>query len=200
MKRPGNSQYMRNKRGFTLLEVLVVLAIIGGLMSMATLTSSSNPALDETEQFARQLTVLLDAYRENAVFQNVDFGIAMDIQELVLLSYLDPNSLQARALDGKEQAKLAKNPWQAHAEGPLKKELEAPESVEMRLFVEDTEVDFDELLDDEEGPKPALLFLSSDEYTPFLLELSHQLDNSFVIQLSGDGFSQLMIQTERFEG
>ncbi len=191
---------MGSKRGFTLLEVLVVLAIIGGLMSMATLTSSSNPALDETEQFARQLTVLLDAYREDAVFQNVDFGIAMDIQELVLLSYLDPNSLQARALDGKEQAKLAENPWQPYAEGPLKKELLTPESVEMRLFVEDTEVDFDELLGDEEGPKPALLFLSSDEYTPFRLELSHQQDNSFVVQLSGDGFSQLQMQTERYEG
>jgi len=189
----------RHSRGFTLLEVLVVLAIIGGLMSMATLTSSSNPALDETRQFSRELTVLLDAYREDAVFQNVDFGLAMNEQQLTLLSYLDPNSLQAKALDGKQQALLAKNPWQPHSEGPLKKSLELPESIDTRLLIEDAEVDLDELKDEDEGDKPALLFLSSDEYTPFKLELSHQADNRFVVRISGDGFSPLTTEVEQYE-
>ena len=177
----------------------MVLAIIGGLMSMATLTSSSNPALDETRQFSRELTVLLDAYREDAVFQNVDFGLAMNEQQLTLLSYLDPNSLQAKALDGKQQALLAKNPWQPHSEGPLKKSLELPESIDIRLLIEDAEVDLDEFKDEDEGDKPALLFLSSDEYTPFKLELSHQADNRFVVRISGDGFSPLTTEVEQYE-
>ena len=189
----------RHSGGFTLLEVLVVLAIIGGLMSMATLTSRSNPALDETRQFSRKLTALLDAYREDAVFQNVDFGLAMNEQQLTLLSYLDPNSLQAKALDGKQQALLEKNPWQPHSEGPLKKSLELPQSVYIRLLIEDTEVDLDELKDEDEGDKPALLFLSSDEYTPFKLELAHQADNRFVVRISGDGFSPLVTEVEQYE-
>ena len=188
------------QQGFTLLEVLVVLAIIGGLMSMATFTASSNPAEDETKQFARQLTLLLEAYREDAVFQNVDLGVAMDIQELLLLSYLDLNSQQVKAMDPKEQARVAKNPWQAHGEGSLKKSLEAPENIEISLLVEEEKVDFSELLDDKTGPKPALLFLSSDEYTPFSLELSHQSDNNFVVRLKGDGFSPLIMEVERYEG
>jgi len=189
----------RRSAGFTLLEVLVVLAIIGGLMSIATFTSSSNPAQEETEQFARQLTVLLEAYREDAVFQNVDFGVAMDLQELMLLSYLDVNSQQVQAMDGKEQAKVAKNPWQPHSSGPLKKELQAPETIEFRLLIEEQEIDFDELLEEDSGPRPALLFLSSDEYTPFVLELNHRQDNSFIVRLRGDGFSPLYTEVERYE-
>lgn len=188
------------QQGFTLLEVLVVLAIIGGLMSMATLTASSNPAEDETRQYARQLTVLLEAYREDAVFQNVDLGLAMTSQELLLLSYNNIHSDRVRNLDAKERAKIEKNPWQPHSEGTLKTSLEAPEDVEMVLYIEDEKIDFDELIDDKIGPKPALLFLSSDEYTPFRLELSHKSDNNFAVRLTGDGFSALFSEVERYEG
>lgn len=177
---------------------MVVLAIIGGLMAMATLTAGGNPAEDETTAFARELSVLLDSYREESVFQNVDLGIAMDRQELVLLSFLSPDSQQAEALDDKKRELLKRNPWQPHAEGSAKKELAAPETVSIELFIEEKSIDFDDLLDEKDGAKPALLFLSSDEYTPFKLELSHETDNNFVVRLSGDGFSPFLMEVERY--
>ncbi len=190
---------MRNSRAFTLLEVLVVLAIIGGLMAVVTISSGNRQAQDETDQYARQLMALFSAYRQEAVFQNIDLGLAMNEQAILLLSYQDIHSQEFTANRTREELdQLAKNPWQPYS-GPLKAELEAPDNVFMTLTVDGSEVDFGDLLDNDSGPLPALLFLSSDEYTPFELLLVHDQDRHFEIRLRGDGFSAPMMLLERFD-
>jgi general secretion pathway protein H len=74
-----------------------------------------------------------------------------------------------------------------------------PEPVSLALFVEGVEVDIETLQGDDEGPLPALLFLSADEYTPFRIELGHIDDQAFLITVKGDGFSPVTIEVERFE-
>ena len=69
----------------------------------------------------------------------------------------------------------------------------------MSLFIEDKLVDFAELIDDEEGAKPALLFLSSDEYSPFKLVIEHLNDESFSIIITGDGFSRFVMKVDQYE-
>ena len=69
----------------------------------------------------------------------------------------------------------------------------------MNLFLEDKRIDFEDLLDEKNGPKPALLFLSSDEYTPFKLIIEHLSDESFTINISGDGFSRYTMTTEQYD-
>ncbi|MAD44021.1 MAG: hypothetical protein CMI02_10645 [Oceanospirillaceae bacterium] len=190
---------MRHSRAFTLLEVMVVLAIIGGLMAMVTMTSSDRHAQDETEQFARRLTAVFSACRQESVFQNLDLGLAMDSHSLLLLTFQDINSQEFTANKSREELDaLAKNPWQPYS-GPLNAEIEAPEYVYMALEVEGEPVDFSELLEGDEGPLPALLFLSSDEYTPFRLILTHDQDENFEIVLKGDGFNPPLMSLERFD-
>jgi len=190
---------MRNIRAFTLLEVMVVLAIIGGLMAMVTLTSSDRQAQDETEEFARKLLAVFSTCRQESVFQNIDLGMAMDDQSMLLLSYQDINSQEFTANKTREELDLlAKNPWQPYS-GPINSEIEAPEYIYMALEAEGEEIDFSELLDDEDGPKPALLFLSSDEYTPFKITLLHEQDDRFRITLEGDGFNEPLMSVERFD-
>ncbi len=187
------------QQGFTLLEVMVVLAIIGGLLAMATLSSGDRQAQDETTQFAHHLSNLFSAYRQEAVFQNIDLGVAMDEQALQLLSFQDINSQEFSANKTREELdKLSKNPWQAYS-GSLKSQLEAPEHVFIALNVEGQEVDFDSLLDEEDGAKPALMFLSSDEYTPYLLTLTHDSDDHFQVLIRGDGFGAPLIKVETYE-
>lgn len=191
---------MRNSRGFTLLEVLVVLAVIGGLMALATFGGSDRQAQDQTEQYARQLMAMFIAARQEAVFQNLDIGIAMDDQSIQVLNYQDINSQEYTANKTREELdKIAKNPWQSYV-GPLKSELPAPDEIHMELTVEGQEVDFSDLQDEENGPKPALLFLSSDEYTSYELTLTHDLDERFAIVIKGDGFSEPLLVTEHFDG
>ena len=191
---------MRRSRAFTLLEVMVVLAIIGGLMALVTITSSDRHAQDETEQFARRLLAVFSACRQESVFQNIDLGLAMDSSSLLLLSFQDIYSQEFTANKTREELDaLAKNPWQPYS-GPINNDIEAPEYVFMSLEVEGQEVDFADLLDDDTGPKPALLFLSSDEYTQFRMVLIHDQDENFEIVIEGDGFNQPVMTLERFDG
>lgn len=190
---------LRHQRGFTLLEVMVVLTIIALVLGMATLSSGGNEQKQEAQQQGFRFIAQLDAYRNEAVFQNIDLGLAMDGQVTQLLTYVNINSpSQINGKEKEEVSRLKKNPWTDY-EGSLKQQIEFPEFLSMRLTVDDKEVDFADLLDEKLGPKPALLFLSSDEYTPFKLQIEHLSDESFAIIIEGDGFSRFTMVTEQYE-
>lgn len=193
------------QQGFTLLEVLVVLAIIGALMSMATFNASQNPALDEAKEAARELVFLLEAYREDAEFQNEEYGLAMDGESLMLLHFEYPDeqdaNVQSQNVQQITQAQKAQlNPWQEYGHPRLKSEVSFPEDMSYRLYIDDDEVDFSELYDQELGHRPALIFSASATYTAFRLELSNRQDDSFAIILSGDGYNGILQQVEHYEG
>lgn len=186
------------QKGFTLLEVMVVLTIIGLMLGMATLSSGGNEQKQEAQQQALRLITQLDAYRNEAVFQNLDLGLAMDGKSTQLLSFI--NIYNPRELEGKsteEISALNENPWLAYT-GNLNGSLDLPESLFMTLMIEDKELDFSELITDDEV-RPAILFLSSDEYTPFSIMLQNHYDQSFSIIIEGDGFSRFQMRTENYE-
>lgn len=189
---------MRHQKGFTLLEVMVVLTIIGLMLGMATLSSGGNELKQQAQQQALRLVAQLNAYRNEAVFQNIDLGLAMDGQTTQLLTYVDVHN--SKALEGKsaeEISKLKDIPWQAYS-GNIKGSLDLPDSLFMTLTIEDEEVDFSELITDE-GTVPAILFLSSDEYTPFTATIQNENDESFSLVIEGDGFSRFQMRTENYE-
>jgi general secretion pathway protein H len=185
-------------QGFTLLEIMVVLTIISLMLGMATLSTGGNEQRHEAQQQALRFIAQLDAYRDEAVFQNIDLGLAMDSESTQLLSYIDINS--PTQTDGKtkdEMSELKKNPWAAY-DGNLKDSSEFPEQLSIALMLDDKDIDFSDLINDE-GVKPAILFLSSDEYTPFKITLQHDNDESFSIFIEGDGFSRFEMTTEQYE-
>jgi general secretion pathway protein H len=184
--------------GFTLLEIMVVLTIIGLMLGMATLSGGGNEQKQETKQQALRFVAQLNAYRNEAVYQNIDLGLAMDGQTTQLLKYVDVNNI--RKLEGRtkeEVRKLKDIPWEAY-EGNLKNSTELPEQMSMGLILENKEINFNELINDD-GVRPAILFLSSDEYTPFKVSILHLYDESFSIFIEGDGFSRFQMSTEHYE-
>jgi general secretion pathway protein H len=184
--------------GFTLIEVMVVLLIIGMMLGMATLSTGGNEHKQEARQKALRFIAQLDAYRDEAVFQNIDLGLAMDGQSTQLLKYVDVLNPTHMADKTKEEVtKLKDNPWDAY-EGNLKNSSDLPEQLSMRLMLEDKDIDFSDLIDDD-GVRPAILFLSSDEYTPFKVTLQSQYDESFSLFIEGDGFSRFQMTTENYE-
>lgn len=181
---------MSQQRGFTLLELMVVLAIIGALLGVATLSVGNHHARDETLAFTRQLTLIMGAAQEEAVFQNVDLGFAIDVDALQLLQYQDVQSQEFSANKSLEElARLESNPWQPYQGRALNAQITAPEGIFMALSLDGQDIDFSDLLNQERGPLPALLFLSNDEYTPFELTLQHTDDSLFAIVIQGDGMN-----------
>lgn len=177
---------------------MVVLTIIGLMLGMATLSGGGNEQKHEAKQQALRLIAQLSAYRDEAVFQNIDLGLAMDGQSTQLLKYIDIHNL--KHLEGKsseEINKLKDIPWDAY-QGNLKASIELPEQFAITLFIEDKEFDLAELISDD-GVKPAILFLSSDEYTPFKIAINHEYDESFSIFIEGDGFSRFQMNIEQYE-
>jgi general secretion pathway protein H len=197
--RYASQQSLRFNKGFTLLEIMVVLTIISLMLGMATLSTGGNEQRYEAQQQALRLIALLDAYRDESVFQNLDLGLAMDRQSTQLLSYVDINNpSQVTDKTREELADLKKNPWIAYS-GNLRDSSELPEQLSFLLMLEDKNIDFNELITDEGDYKPAVWFLSSDEYTPFKLTIQHKDDESFNIFIEGDGFSRFEMTTEQYD-
>ncbi|GAA6146301.1 type II secretion system minor pseudopilin GspH [Thalassolituus maritimus] len=190
---------MPRQSGFTLVEIMVVLVIVGLLLSMVNLNFSDRAAQQETEQFAQKLDVAFNRYREEAVFQNLDLGVGWVPGELQLIGFYDLRQKSvAEGLTEEELSRLQENPW-APIDIALASAIEIPETMDVKLFVNDEELDPPEA-PDENGALPTLIFLSSDEYLPFVFELYHQDDESFVIRLIGDGIGPVRRRLERVDG
>lgn len=68
---------MRNSRGFTLMELLVVLLIIGLIVGFASITFSDNRAA-ELEREAKRLGAVLTLVGEEAVVKSREIGVRFD--------------------------------------------------------------------------------------------------------------------------
>ena len=152
----------RSSRGFTLLEVLVVMVIIGVVISFAALSlKGDDNSLDEE---ARRLQALLVLTGQEAVLQSREMAVEFTSDGYDFLAF-----------DGEQ--------WQPLADDEVLRTRRLPENL-----VIDYQAEGDQLTvgtkDDETAP-PRIYFLSSGEATPFRLTL-HRRGESDDYILSGD--------------
>ncbi|MDF1763180.1 MAG: hypothetical protein P1U57_07215, partial [Oleibacter sp.] len=168
-------------------------------LSMVNLSEGDRAAQNATEEFANQIQGAFGQYREEAVFQNIDLGVAWFPAEWRLLNYVDYQEAVASSLYSVEELdKIDKNPWQPYL-GRLSAAIAFPDGVEIRLSIEDQVIDPNDLFDQEKGALPAILFLSSDEYTPFDILLTHEEDAGVNVLVTGDGFGPVSVVSERVD-
>ncbi|UUY07826.1 type II secretion system minor pseudopilin GspH [Pseudomonas sp. J452] len=175
---------MRRAHGFTLVELLVVLVILGALTGMAVLGSgmAASPARqlnDEAERLAGLLRVLLD----EAVLDNREYGVRFERQSYQVLRY-EPQRGQWQALED-----------DARVHG-------LPDWVELSIELDEQAL----TLPSPTGkgaakmPVPQLLILSSGELSPFRLRLSGNERGGPALLISSDGFSEPLIEAEKSSG
>jgi len=193
--RSFSSMQRNRKSGFTLIEILVVLVIIGILLSVAMLSFGILRDDDNLDREARRLSTLIELVSDEATTQGRDFGLEFMTAGYRFVEY-DPLLDQWFEIIGDDY--LAQR--------------ELDEGVEFELFLEEHKVllhteaqETERENKDEDRNRPArdltddylphVLIMSSGDITPFELRFVRFADRSeLVLTLSLAG--ELEIQAD----
>ena len=173
--------HRRRERGFSLIEILVVVVIIAIVSSIALLSLGLLGADRELETEARRLASLVEGAQDEEMMQGREFGLEFMTDSYRFVEY-DPLASQWVELFGDELFRLR----------------QLPEDVEFDLYLEGKRI----LLDyepaemeepDEEKPMrmvedsyaPHILIYSSGDVTPFELAITRRPTDQ-VVRLEAD--------------
>src|SRR5262245_61271390 len=137
--------------GFTLLEILVVIVIIGIIVSMAVISVNVLGRDRQMDEEARRLQAVLSQAREDAMLQGRDVGLRLDMRGYDFVRY---DSRQDR--------------WDTVPGDPLLRERAWPEGLEAELWMESRLVQLQSRTApdaDRAGPAPPASASSGDDAT-----------------------------------
>lgn len=159
--------------GFSLLELLVVVAIIGLLVQAVTLSMGALGNDREIAQEGRRLKGMIELLQEEALMQTRDYGVMFTatgyrfyVYDYQQLAWIDPQTdrlLAPYALRPQLEMALVLDGRQV----PLERDFESQ---------------------DIENPEPQIMLLASGEVTPFTIEMSREgIDGRFELAVELDG-------------
>lgn len=164
--------------GFTLLELLVVVTIIGVFVGAAVLSTGISGDDRDIEREAFRLTSLLDLVREEALMQNRDYGLLLAESGYGFYLY---DSLQ-----------LA---WLEPGADELLSTHDLDDELGLALRIEDRDVNIAPNIDTDEidAPQPQIMILSTGEMTPFEATLYRDFDGlSRMVRARFDGSLEIV--------
>jgi len=113
----------RTTRGFTLIEILVVIVIIGTILSIVVLSTGIVPEDEELQTERTRLTALLETVQDEAVMQGREFGLEIMTSSYRFVEY-DALSRQ----------------WMEVPYDELYRLRQLPDGVEFELYIDDKRV------------------------------------------------------------
>jgi len=156
-------------RGFTLLELLVVVVVVSILFTYATLAIRSDTPEDLLKEEARRLDRLVELALEEAILRGEEYALEVHQNGYLFLRFYQDQ-------------------WQPLADDKILRERELPLNMELEMRLEETEIvidpsagkktsssdesngdsdgEQDEENEDEASYKPQIFLLSSGEITP----------------------------------
>lgn len=176
---------MRPSRGFTLVELLVVLVILGSLVGLAVLSTGIAGTSRELRSEAERLAGLIGVLVEEAVLDNREYGLRLERTRYQVVSFDEGTATWV----AKPRSEHVLPEW-----AQLSYELDG-EPLRLAGPGGSNEVSGDNSDEDEEAEKaeaarqPQLLILSSGELSPFRLQLEERRKDGVRLQLASDGFS-----------
>lgn len=156
--------------GFTLIEILVVLVVIGLLAALAVFTMAGSSQQRELENEVRELFLLMQTASEQAVLNNQELGLRLEEGEYQFVAFEDQTG-----------------DWKASGERMFRARS-LPEWITVTEFIES---DAPRLASAEDRLRPDVVFFSSGETTPFELEFTLGSSSETTHVLASDGVSPM---------
>ena len=153
--------------GFTLIEVMVVVIIIGVLINYVAISFGRNTPADQLKDEARRLTSLIELASEEALLRSVLIGVDITEEGYCFLS-------------------LNEGEWETVSDS-LFRERQLPDELELSIASSLREGD------DEEKRTPEIILMNSGEMTSFELKISSEQSESYY-RLTGNEIGELSLE------
>ena len=182
------SKKMTRRNGFTLIEVMLVIVLVGLMVSVIQFSASGNKAEEMLEMSSKRFAGVFNIAAEYGMLNNIELGLMIDKKGYQFLGY-----------DGDK--------WTDVSENEMFSRFELPEGLELVLQLDDLPIEepqlfdtelFNELQEDNEDPDeelqedrgsdnniekkkliPQIYMLSGGEITPFSLRFQLE-ENDYI--------------------
>lgn len=192
--------HRRLTTGFSLLELLVVVFIIGILATMFTLSVGLTGGDQDLEREVDRLQALLKLASEEALMQGKEIGMRFyaDGYEFAtfqedFLDYRDPDPEEQTNQD--EAKTLDQSEWVLVGQTEILGPRHLPEDIVLELEIDGREIilttESERMDDDDDSEKvyrPQIRIFSSGDFIPFVLRLRREFQNAgTIIDVGADG-------------
>jgi general secretion pathway protein H len=162
--------------GFTLLEIMVVIALIGIITSFAVISIRGNTVAEQLETEARRLAALIELNRQEAIMLSRQRGVRFNQHGYTFVQFDDHGD--------------AETPWRVVEQGAAPLSRNVATAIEINLVVEGRP-----LVLEADSQVPQILLLSSGEVTDFSVTFASAYATGYT--LAGDAFGQLALAPVR---
>ena len=183
----------QNNRGFTLIEVMLVILVVGFLLNTIVINMTSSPVEEKLEAHSHKFAALFNLASEYSLLNNVELGLLVE-----------DNSYQFLGFDGVRWLPIPSK------DSFTQQQFEPPFAITLRL--DELELDgqmiidqsmFEDMLEDEDGFEeedepvyPQVFILSGGDITPFNLTFTYDDDFDLPIYYEVTGIYTIPLKVE----
>jgi len=175
-------------RGFTLLELLIVLVIISFMVSMAALNTSSDPRIDRLNEIGEELKFVFEVASDEAIFKDKTLGVEFSTGRIGFFE---------RTFVADKDDEKTRTPGWVKYEGSIRNPYILDEEIELSLKIDGQEsvVPFDV---NEKEPKPKVVLQATGEQNVIAVELSIA-ELGTTVKVRGNGTGRFYKEVEQDE-